>query len=474
VQDSAGMDGGGVMIEPQITDAYQLFHEGVLALSQVESNGMRVDVPLLDKTISDVTAEIQTLTSELKQDKVWQVWKRRFGEKAKLGSRPQMAKVLFEDMGIQSSGETRLGHRPKMDVGVLDTIDLPFVKSFQKLEKRKKLLSTYLNGLRREVVDGYVHPSYNLHLVKSFRSSASEPNIQNQIVRDAEAAEILRKCFIPRPGCVLTESDYSALEFKIAACVWKDKGMVEYASDPTKDIHRDVAMRCYMLNQKQWDKSSRYCAKNKFVFPQLYGSDYIACSKNLWDAIGELKLKTKDKEVDLLEHLQSNGIKWLGKRDRELTPVRGTFEYHIRNVEQTFHRWFPEWVEAKEEWVSLYKQRGWFPLVTGFRCYGLYSRNELYNYPIQGAAFHCLLWSLIQLVKELKRAKMKAKVVGEIHDSILGDVPKAEVPDYFAMVKEIMENKVRKHWDWIIVPLVMEPEICEENWWSKKAWTVTV
>ena len=108
-------------------DAYKLMHDGILALSRVEENGMCVDTERLEKTIARVSKRIKGIESELKQDDVWRLWKRRFGLDANFGSRVQLGKVLYEELGLTPKGTTRLGKRAKVDKDALAGIDLPFV-----------------------------------------------------------------------------------------------------------------------------------------------------------------------------------------------------------------------------------------------------------------------------------------------------------------------------------------------------------
>ncbi len=454
-------------MKPTTKDALTLFHDGSLALARIEQNGMRIDVARLDRTIVKVDARINSLTERLKQDDVWTVWKRRFGDKASLGSRVQLGTVLHGELGHKVGKTTKTG-RAQVDEAALDEVDLPFVRRYRKGEKLKKLLSTYLKGVRREVVDGYLHPVFNLHLVQTYRSSSDSPNFQNIPVRDKLISRLIRSCFIPRDGHVLVEIDYSALEFRVAACFWRDTEMVRYASDPTTDIHRDMAAECYWMPKDQVTKDVRFYAKNQFVFPELYGSYYIPCARNLWDVIETAGLKTKD-GVPLKEHLAvvGWGIDGLGRCDPRLAPDPGTFEEHIHNVEADFDERFAEFTERKKQWWKRYEKRGWFPLMTGFRCRGVYTRNELMNYPIQGPAFHCLLWSLVRLVKWMGRKKMRSRIVGQIHDSIVADVHQDELDDYLAEAKRVMTEDIRKAWDWIIVPLSVEAEVAETNWHEK-------
>jgi hypothetical protein len=116
-----------------------------------------------------------------------------------------------------------------------------------------------------------------------------------------------------------------------------------------------------------------------------------------------------------------------------------------------------------------YLDKGYFDTLTGFRMAGTFSRNQVTNYPVQGTAFHCLLWTLIQVNKQLHHYKMKSKVVGQIHDSLIGDVRENELQEYLEMVEEIVSVELRKQYPWLIVPLEVEYEIVPPGLpWCKK------
>lgn len=242
----------------------------------------------------------------------------------------------------------------------------------------------------------------------------------------------------------------------IKNCHWKDPNMIEYASDSTLDVHRDMAMECYLLDKDQVTKMTRSIAKNSFVFPILYGSYYVSCADALWNAIDLHELATVD-GVRLHEHLRTKGIS-----------TQKQFEQHIKKVEERFNRKFPTWSERKEEWWNLYCERGWFPMMTGFVCNGVYSRNNLMNTPIQGPAFHCLLKCLILLNDWTKKQSMQSKVSGQIHDSLYSNVHRNELDDFLAKAQHIMTVEIRELWDWVLTPLEVEIEIAEDNWYNKK------
>lgn len=448
--------------------AFRLMHEGAQALAWVESNGMKVDEPYLETAIDSVSRQIRDTQAELKKSDVYQLWRRTYRDKTNLGSRVQLAHVMFDLLKYPCSQTTATG-RPKTDVTALEGVDHPFVKDYVWCEKLKKARATYLRGIQRETDAGFLHPSFNLHLTRTGRSSSDSPNFQNLPVRDPIIGELIRKAFVSRPNHQIVEIDYSAIEVRIAACHTEDPVLIDYICDPTKDMHRDMASQCYLCEPEQVSKMMRYCAKNRFVFPTFYGSMYTDCARALWDSISQMQLEIEGQS--LLKWLRAHKITKLGKCDLKERPLRGTFEKHIKEVEGDFwDRRFKVYRDWKRDWYSRYERTGGFTMLSGFRCDGVYRRNEVLNYPIQGSAFHCLLWSLIRIVKYIRKHKMRTKVVGQIHDSIVSDVHKRELDDYLHISRWIMTDCLRKAWAWIIVPLDVEAEVApvKGSWFDKK------
>lgn len=450
------------------SDAYKLLHEGTLALAEIEHNGFRIDVEYLRNTKKEVTEQIRAIRNDLKSDPIYKKQLGRFGQKTKLTSRKQLAKVLSLDENINLP-TTNKGNT-KLDETALSNIDLPYCKKFLELDKLNTLNVKYIDGILREVQDEYLHTVFNLHLVRTFRSSSSNPNLQNIPIRNDEVAKLIRPAFIPRPGHVLVEVDYSGAEIRVAACYNHDPVLIEYINDPSKDMHRDMAAECYMCKAKQVSKKMRYCAKNQFVFPQFYGSFFKDCAPNLWDSIGKMDLRIDGMQLD--DWLVEKGITGLGSiisHDNGRIETRpGTFLEHIRKVEEDF--WgqrFKVYNQWKKDWYEQYLRTGKFRMLTGFEITGLYKRNEVINSPIQGSAFHCLLWSLIQIIKQIKRRKMKTKVVGQVHDSICLDCPINELEDIITLCTQVMTKDLLNEWDWLIVPMEVEVKT-GDNWYEMK------
>ncbi len=262
-----------------------------------------------------------------------------------------------------------------------------------------------------------------------------------------------------------------ALEFRVLACFWKDPAMVRYASDKSLDIHRDMAMECFLLTKEEVTKETRFYAKNMLVFALFYGSYYGPCARNLWEAIGKMNLTTRG-GTPLKDHLAAKGITGLGNTPFGEEPAEGTFEWHIRRVEKSFYSKFPVFAESREPWYESYRRKGELRLMTGFVCRGLYSRNFIMNVVAQGPGSHCKLWSLIQIQKWLEEQKKQTLLVAEIHDCIIADAVEEELQEFLTVAERIMTKDIRREWQWIICPMEAEVDVTPVNgsWDRKSSW----
>lgn len=455
-------------MQPASLEAYQLLHDGTLALADIESHGMRIDVAYLDRALEETQTKIRDLKRTLQEDDWFTSWRKVFGSKTSLTAPDQLSHMVYNLMEVPVKQYTDKG-KPSVKASALQEIDNPFIKEILRLRKLEKIHGTFLTGIKRHTVDGLLHAFFNLHITATYRSSSNDPNFQNFPVRDKTASEIIRRCFIARKGHVLIEADYSGIEVRIAACYHKDPVMMTYIKDKSKDMHRDMAAQIYMLEIDQVAKEARHAAKNQFVFPQFYGDYYINCARAMWESIGRYDLKTVD-GMDLREHLASHGVTRMGRCDPERKDIQSnSFEKHMKEVQE--HFWgvrFAKYARWKEHWWQKYLKNGGFDTLTGFHIEGDMSRNDVINYPVQGSAFHCLLWALIRVNRFLKKNKMKSRLVGQIHDSMIGDVHKREVDDYLFHVKRIMTEELLKAWTWIITPIDVKFELSETNWFEKE------
>lgn len=447
--------------------AYDLLRQGSIVLAAMERNGVRIDTDYLKEAIHNNEQDIADLEAKLYAGEVYQAMTKRFGSKVNLDSGDQLGVALFDVLSIPYEWEKTKTGAYKTDEYILGQIDHPWLRDFQYYKKLGNVNTTFLKRILREQHEGYLHISYMLNSVKTYRSSSDYHNLPS---RGSEFAEMVRKAFIARPGCRIVENDFAAHEFKIAAIKWADPLMMQYASDPSKDIHRDQAAEAYLCPPDWITSELRYFGKNKFVFPALYGSYYGSMAPALWEG----RHLTFADGSNVGKHLRAKGIRELGDCVYGEEPRKGTYEKHIQKVQDDFLKRFPVFAKGIDEFYFEYRRTGVIKMMTGFLVRGVHARNKILNYPVQGPAFHCLLWCLIRLNRELRRRRMKAQLIMQIHDNIVGDVPEAEVQDYLNLIREIVEVELPKAWKWITIPLKIEAEVTpvNGNWYQKAEWTL--
>lgn len=450
-----------------IFDAYSLFHTGILALHELEMQGMRVDLDYLDRENARITNKIAKLEEIIYESDFYAKWvKYAKGKTVNIYSPKQMGDYLYNALGIKVKKQTKSGDG-STDDETLSQLGIPELKTFLEIKKLKKLRDTYLNGFAQEQVDGFIHPFFNLHLVRTFRGSSDRPNFQNIPKREENAMKTCRRALYPRIGHQLLEVDFGQLEVRIAACYHLDPNMIKYI-ETGHDMHKDVCMQIFKIKEYDGDLHGklRSATKNGFVFPEFYGDYYKSCAEYIatnWCSLPKTKWKSgqgiKLGEEHLSDHMLRVGLTSYDK-----------FEAHLQAIETDFWKTrFKVYDKWKERWWQEYQKKGYFTSKTGFLYSGVMSRNDAINYPVQGAAFHVLLWCLQTAIKTFKKLGMDTKIVGQIHDALVLDVAPDELQEVVKIMKQIMEVDVRKHWPWIIVPLEIDAELCPvDGSWAEK------
>ena len=437
-------------------DAYQLVHNGILALARAERQGIRIDTEYCRKKRQHLARKIDFLEKKVKSTKFYRRWRHIYGAKTNIHSNHQLARILYKEMKIEPPKVTESG-QGSTDEGALEQIDVPELKTILQIRKLSKIKETYLGAFVREANNGWLHPFFNLHTVKTHRSSSDKPNFQNIPKRDKEALHICRRALFPRKGHMLLEADFAALEVMISACYHKDPTMLKYLKDKNADMHADMAKQIFMLDELDKRLPShgllRQAAKNGFVFPQFYGDYYANNAKGLagWVGLPQKKWK-KGMGIELadgshiVDHMLRNGVKSFDK-----------FTDHMKAVEDDFwNNRFRVYNAWKKKWIEKYRKQGYLEMLTGFSCSGVMRKNEIVNYPIQGTAFHCLLFTFIRLDEVMRKEKWDSKLIGQIHDSIIMDVLPDELDHIEKTAHKIVREDLPAAWDWIIVPLEIE------------------
>ncbi len=258
-----------------LTDAVKLFHDGALALARAERQGIRIDIDHAEAQDKRLSILIDRLIRKFKKTNFYKHWQHSRGERSlNINSNDQLENYLYKVKKIKPLKRTP-SKKGSTDEESLEGLGIPELNDLLRIRKLKKLRDPYLSAFINESVNGFMHPSFNLNMATTYRSSSSNPNFQNIPVRDDEARKIARTCIFPRLGHQLLELDYSGLEVCIAACYHQDPTMIKYIKDPASDMHADMAKQIFFI--KDFDKKHkslkelRYYAKNGFVFPQFYG-----------------------------------------------------------------------------------------------------------------------------------------------------------------------------------------------------------
>ena len=271
-------------------------------------------------------------------------------------------------------------------------------------------------------------------------NSSDSPNFQNIPKRTEEAKEI-RQIFISRWGNKgkLAEVDYGSMEVRIIACVTKDGALIAYLVQGG-DMHGDWAEILFKCKKKDIDAGIfaklRYIAKNHWVFPLFYGSFY----------------KSVARSTDIFKIFEELGLDCWCKSQAE-------WENHLKECEAKFWKQFKGVREWQNKYIDSYKRNGFIKdFAWGFERHGYLTRNKIYNFPIQGPAYHCLQYTINNLWRN-NFYNFKSPLCGQIHDALFWDCLKTEFNTIKNKVHYLMTEKIREDNPWIIVPLIDE--------WSK-------
>jgi hypothetical protein len=207
----------------------------------------------------------------------------------------------------------------------------------------------------------------------------------------------------------------------------------------------------------------RFHTKNGFVFPTIYGSYYKNTARNVFEATMGLPTGHPEK-LSVKQYLYEIGILKSANNPEE------DFEKHVKEVESQWWRRFKvlkKWQEA--QW-SKFKEDGFLEMPFGFRAEGFLSKNEIINYPVQGTAFHCLVWSMNEIRGAKYGLHWLSKIIGQIHDNLLYDCVPSEKQEIVTESTFIATKLIQQYNPWIIVPLMIEWEETEidGSWVTKK------
>jgi DNA polymerase-1 len=355
--------------------------------------------------------------------------------------------LLFTILKLEAKEFTEKG-QPSVDAETLYTFKdkVPVIDSIFQVKRLSKLQGTYINRIRMEQTDSVMRCFFNLGRVVTFRSSSNAVNMQFQPKRDKESKRIIRSLYFPRKGHLLKEIDLKGAEVSIAASVTGDKNLIKYVSDPSTDMHRDLAKGLFMVEEVSKNLRGN-ATKGPWTFAEFYGSWWKQCAAGVWSEI-DIRDAVDVYGFDVVKHLRKCGIRNYDQ-----------WEKHCEEQEHVlWDQFFPGYKHWREETYELFCEQGYIDYVNGFRYQGPATKNELLNAPVQGPAFHTQLWAFNESDKEMRRKKMDSRIILQVHDSIMLDIDPAEEAIVDNIVYKYLIEGVREKWPWITVPIVAEIE----------------
>lgn len=386
----------------------------VHVLADMEMEGIKVD----DAFLNEYSVELEKLATELEKA-IYEISGCQFN----LASPKQLGEVLFDVMKLDSKAKKTKTGQYKTDEDTLQNLSgsHPIISKLLDYRKIMKLKSTYVDALPKLIhpKTGRVHTSFAQAVAATGRLSSSNPNLQNIPIRTEQGREI-RKAFIPRDeNHTLVAIDYSQIELRIVASISKDDGL-KGAFSHGLDIHAATAAKIFKVPLAEVTKEQRYKAKS-VNFGLIYGQGAFGLSKNLGIARKEAQ------ELIDAYFLEFGGVK--NYMDETITFCRN--HGYVKTLLGR-RRYIPDINSANQT-------------VVGFA-----ERNAI-NAPIQGSAADMIKLAMIKIHKRLNAENWKAKMILQVHDELIFDVPNDELEALIPMVKSEMERAMP-----LEVPIVAE------------------
>ncbi len=412
----------------------ELFHELEIplieVLAELEYNGIRVDVGRLEELGQRFGERMQSLEQEIH---------RLAGGTFNIDSRLQLAKVLFDDLGLPVVKRTKTG--PSTDVEVLTELASRHELPARIVEYRQyaKLKSTYVDSLIQLVHPrtGRVHTSFKQDVAATGRLSSQEPNLQNIPVRTAEGREI-RSAFVPgEEGWKLLTADYSQIELRVLAHFCGDATLkAAFAED--KDIHAIVASEVHGVPLSEVNREMRRSAK-AVNFGVIYGQSAFGLAKSL--------------NID----------------QQEAAAFIEAYFARYPGVDRFMEKTLAECRQKSYVSTILGRRRA----VQGVRDLSSLSDSRQRNLPeriaintvIQGSAADLIKKAMIKVYRRLGRERLDARMLLQIHDELVFEAPSEQIQQLAVLVQEEMTSVER-----LDVPLKVDVKV-GDNWAECEAWS---
>ncbi|HET7295978.1 MAG TPA: DNA polymerase I [Gemmatimonadales bacterium] len=415
--------------QPELEDheALRLLREMEIPLIPVlvdmEWRGVRVDLERLGEISRGFARELADLEKTIY---------RAAGTELNINSTPQLRHVLFDKLQLPILKKTKTG--PSTDYEVLEQLaamghDVP--RLLIEYRELSKLKSTYVDALPGFInpATGRIHTSFNQTGAATGRLSSSDPNLQNIPVRTPRG-EAIRRAFVAPPGAVLLTADYSQIELRLLAHLSGDAAFVE-AFERGGDIHRQTAAIIFDVPQDRVTADMRARAKT-INFATIYGQGPFALSRQLGIP-------------------QEDARRFI---DQYFTRFAGVRAWLDRTVALARDRGYVETLFGRRRYIPELKDRNF-----NIRAFG---ERTATNSPLQGSAADLIKIAMIRIAGALRERALASRMILQVHDELVFEVPRGEEETARKLVKSHMEEAAR-----LRVPLVVSVGV-GMNWVDAK------
>ena len=347
-----------------------------------------------------------------------------------INSPKQLGEVLFDKLGLPPSKKTQKGYSTNAEVLEKLKNKHPIIPAIMDYRMLTKLKSTYAEGLLKEIgEDGRVHTTFQNLVTATGRLSSTEPNLQNIPVRTDLGAEI-RKMFVPEPGCVLVDADYSQIELRVLAHIADDKAMQKAFCDRV-DIHTATASQVFAVPVEEVTPLQRRHAK-AVNFGIVYG-------------ISEFSLA---EDIGVTRHEARAYI------DNYLANYSGVRAYMKQVVADARETGYTQTLYGRRRYVPELKS-------SNFNVRSAAERITL-NTPIQGTAADIIKLAMLRVENALAETFPEAKLLLQVHDELIVECPENQAAEVAALVSREMEGVAQ-----LKVPLTAEAHY-GKSWYEAK------
>ena len=402
------------LVSDHMTTMYETIERPLVdVLKEMETHGIKVDATELKRLSNDFEKRIADLGEEIHK---------LAGRDFNVGSPKQLGEILFDEMGLSGGKKGKTGAYAT-GADILEGLaaqghDLPArVLDWRQLSKLK---STYTDALLGEInpETGRVHTSYSQAVASTGRLSSNDPNLQNIPIRTEEGRKI-RKAFVAEPGNVLLSADYSQIELRLLAHVADIKPLKE-AFHSGADIHAATASEVFGIPVEDLDGPTRNRAK-AINFGIIYGISPFGLARQLSIPQGEAKAYIEayfERYPGVRDYMESK--KEAARADGFVTTIFGR-KVHVPGINDKN--------PARRNFME----------------------RAAINAPLQGAAADIIKRAMIRMPDALKHAKLKARMLLQVHDELIFEVPEDELDKTADVVRKTMEAAAH-----LSVPLICE------------------